>query len=775
MNRRQIITALGLGGTLGALSTQTQSQVLSNTDSLIEIDNFDKLFTLPISSDTWVKLKLSQDGSENALYWITSDWSGIECPVFIELGTRRAYLLPTDKVSGLALGMRSSGDDFDPQQAVNAVEESYKEHKELLGGTINNTAFDRLMRFCQYYGASASVPMGSYLFTIQQTIPHGVKCDFNNSIVALDLSELLELTSLGNTFLRGSVFQMGSNTQLKNISRLLHMGGFRTFNHTGTDIQGMIKLGEFSVRKLNKTVPVRENTNTGILVYLDSQNTSPDTSYYDVHNVSIENVHGYMYLTREPEEKEEEKAGDSIYPQTLIADYANNFDIRVRNISLNGIGKSSDGSSSAVLKYARAVYRSESCQFDNTLDKSITNGARSLGGRLELTNIYGSHLATHRESAVVSLHANQNTYMKHIVGTRTGQVLNINTSTFDEIKGEGYVPDYRGKNGINIYCEDIIGNALQALPYEESLNRKVAGIAIRGITREANDDTLQNRFSLTLKTINLTSYGENKLDCGILINGYEADKDKTFTAPAGVSLASRIAISDVEVSRFPVGIWLEDYSPQTHIDSAKVSKSDNNGLILMGHLHRLSNVTSEQNNQAGRTDIGGYHGHGISVYGQQITLENCTLGNTGSGTETQLNGVYIPLGTASVTLDMCAFHQVAPGGYDIYQRDDAKDAQVNPLLTCYSSIGGPALTTQLAMSPHTENASARISQGQVSTSRCTLVPISGGYRVAFLTPFANTRYQTIITASSGTAHFNNKTPTSVDVMLDSEDAHIQIF
>ena len=578
-------------------------------------------------------------------------------------------------------------------------------------GTVNDDMFASAMAFGTEFGINFSIPLGSYLFTSQQTIRHGVKVNFNSSVVALDY------TSTKND----SVFQMGNNTELTNIERLLH----RSTSVTSASILGLVKIGEFYV-EISGLPNQFEN--------------SFDSTYWEVQNVNLENIKCYSAFT----------PNDSSYQPASVAVYV----LGGTNITTNNI--QGDGTMADGNLMMNSVIRTETGYDINV---------RRQGFNLHLINTVGYNLLAQTEGGVVAINGDMNTKILNVRGEFCAQILRLGTNG-GEANQSAYL---RGKNGVNVTAENIVGiNCRKATGF--SPVHSLAGLNIVGGDGVALNTPLTNRTRITVKGVYLQGIEVedatwSRLDAGIVIGDSGSYSGVIYKI-------NRPVITDFEAYWFNKGMQEYDYVEGGNYSNGHLRYNGATGATLGGKNCNYNNIKCDNNNTDGNAF--GFNSNGLSISTKRGKFNNCIFGDAeiAVGTESQLSSVVVTNDDTSATFENCYVANYKSGNAD-YSNRGAVDLTTVDMYIDQRCRGVRNISTVFPIAPDVVSYQGNIQADGTNdlAYTCTVAKVATGrYRITFDTNFQplDTNYRLNLTAQGGTGaatqmDYSSKNTSTVDV------------
>lgn len=545
-------------------------------------------------------------------------------------------------------------------------------------------------------------PSLTFLITSQITVKHGVEVDFNNAKVKMDH------TGSNND----SPFQMGNNTKLKNISEL----SFRSSSTSTFTTLGLIKIGEFYA-ELSGAPSTGDN--------------SFDSTYWNVSNVEIDNVHGvssYMTLNT-----------DRNFTSTVYIFVGDN--IRTNNVTLDGLA------SDSIPVEAQSVVRTES-----GLDINL----RQQGFNIIIENTTGTNLRAHPENAVVYINGDRNTKVTNVHGQDCGQIFACNTNGTVSNQSSSL----RGKNGVNIKAENITGFDCKIYT-GDTFSKLTAGVNIKA---KEPDLITGNRSQIYVDGVHLesTQTSGDKLSKGILIN----DNNTTLID------AKRVKINDFEVYYFPEGLLEDTSTEQTELSNGHLHHNDGNGATLRGIQSTYNRIKFSNNNQSGSTDGNGFSGHGVGLQTKGATFNECIFGDDtlSAGGESQIQQVQVSANDSRAVLSNCRFGNYRSGYSEINLRGGITGADVYIDARCRGE-NRSIVANAFDRAPDVVKVSAFVAGTGTATKaiNCTTSKVSTGrYRITFNNAFDDTNYRVLAHAEGGVGanintDWSSKTTTTVDI------------
>lgn len=553
-----------------------------------------------------------------------------------------------------------------------------------VSGTPNDGAFTRMMIQGDTVSIDFSIPEGSYLFNTMGTIRHNVDVDFNGSVVALDH------TGSNND----SVFQMGDNTSLKNIDRIL----YRSTSVSAFSTLGHIKIGEFYAE--TNGVP-------------SAGDNSLDSSYHEVENVHIENVKGFYSF----------QALNTDRPTGSIVFIVGGTDVSTKNIFANG--KAGDG----IRVPSQSVVRTET-GFDTNV--------RRQGFNIIIENTTGEFLRAHPENAVVYINGDRSTLAINTIGTSCGQIYACNTNGDSTNQSASLL----GKNGINIKAIGVTG-FLCGRETGDTFTKLIAGVNLKAV---APEDQTENNFVVEVEGVYLggVSAVADKLDFGIAMGDVSA---------TGAIDNHRMTVKSFNVHDHDKGVLIDSTCTGVLLESGRSHHNQTNGLEYKGKSNMVRLVKVDNNNRAGLSDGNSFNGHGVNYQAKNSVMDTCILGDEdlATGSETQLSAIQVTGNDAQLHLRNCRFENFKTGFNDINLRGGITGTEVNIDSECRGVRNISAPVYPIAPGATIAELNATGLGAALYSSNCTVSKTSTGrYNVTFVRQPADANYAINATAVGGT-------------------------
>lgn len=523
-----------------------------------------------------------------------------------------------------------------------------------------------------------------YLITRQHTVRHNTSLNFNGAKV-----DFVQSTTNND-----SPFQMGNNTTLRNISE----GTYQSISADSFSTLGWVKVGEFYA-EIDGSPSAGEN--------------SLDSSYWQPDNVTVENVHTNM-----SQQADDDSRG---YGKTVGHYSATNC--TYRNLSCDGL--CADGNPS---KSTTSTVRTET-------GVDINEGRQ--GFNIVIENIKGSNLRAKSEDAVVYLNGDRNTKISNVVGDSCGAVLGIRPNRFFATQD----PSMRGRSGLNIVAENIIGTNCRKVAGDTSTHL-FAAVYLRS---NEGDDLSNNKSQFTVKNVAVfsTSVEADKLDLGIQMGDPVALPGETNVG------TRRVTLDGFEVVGFNDGINEEEGCIESNIKNGFVRNCGKNGGTLRGLRSLYENIKFWENNQLANPDAN--NGHGVRIGFKQSVMRRCSFGNEalGFGNETQKSGVYIVAADTNGRLEGCFFDNYQ-SGQNVLQQRAVTNCNVYVDQFCKSKNQTIGKSSFYHLSPDVVKVQANFdSTGSTSYQLgCSVSQnATGNYAVTFDKPMANADYRVVMTSN----------------------------
>lgn len=540
----------------------------------------------------------------------------------------------------------------------------------------------------------------TYLTTKQITVKHGVKVDFNNASVAF----------VQGTTNNDSPFQMGNNTVLKNITK----GTYNSTSASAFSTLGWVKVGEF---------------------YTTSGENSFDNTYWLPDNVEIENVHSEM-----SEQLTEDSRGYTATVSTFGA-----INKRYNNISCDGL--CADGNPS---KTTRATVRSES---------GIDINAGQQGYNWDIFNIIGRNLRAQSENAVVYINGDANTHVRNVYGDSCGAILGVRPNRLFATQD----PSMRGRSGLNVLAENIIGVNCR----KEAADTSTHLLSALYLRSNEGDDLSNNKSAFIVRNVALfsTEVLADKLSLGVQMGD-------TVPLPSETNVGTRrVVVSGFEVVGFTDGFNEEVGCIQNVIENGFIRNCDKNGANFNGERSTYKNIKTWENNQGEQPDAN--NGHGVRIGCKKGRLIDCSYGNPalGAGNETQKSSVFIVSDDTTARLESCHFDNYKTGE-NMLGQNAVTGANVYVDQYCDSQGVTASKTVDYHLSPDVVKCAAVFNTAGATQFQlnCTVAKgATGKYDVTFDKPMANTDYRVVATSNFQYSLVRTTTKTVNGFQIASRD------
>lgn len=552
-------------------------------------------------------------------------------------------------------------------------------------GVVNcDDSMEQMLSMAGLIGAKCqSNGVGSvYLITRQQTIRHDTSMNFNGATVNF----------VQSTTNNDSPFQMGNNTELKGISRF-------TYNSSSTSAfttLGLVKIGEFYA-EISGSPSAGEN--------------SLDSTYWEVENVTIENVSGTanqigLYTDRG-------------YSATVFI--AGGTKITTKNIHNSGLA--ADGEKVTLMSTV-------------ITETGYDINERRQGFDLNIISTTGEDLRAHPENGVVYINGDRNTRVQNVYGNRCGQIYACNTSG----NSANQSPLLEHKNGINSSADNIIGEQCEIVT-GDTFTKIVAGVNLKG---DAPEDGSENQFVARVTNVYIegTAVTTDMLEYAIALGdvlGNDIDNSRMHVDGFNVSLCNK-------------GLLIDSTCKGVIVENGRAHSNQTNGCDFRGNGNILRNVKLDSNNQAGETNASSFNAHGMAYSATNGLLDSCKFGSTDltEGSETQLRSISVTGSNSTGVAKNCQFNNYQAGQADIQIRTGV----VNSFIDIQSDCRGVRnLSTNYPIAPGVALSECNTNANGSTNYQfgCTVIRVSAGrYRVTFDKTLPDAGYAVLATAVGGT-------------------------